>query len=244
MLEMKILIVEDDFSLALDVEMYLKYLGYSDISIIDNGRGALRLVNSENGDIDLVILDVNLNDDFTGIDVANKIIDKNIPIIFITILKDEKTFQEAMLTRPSGFLIKPFDKITLQSCIDRVFELKEKQSQEENLKSCLLEDSFFIKQNDILKRIEFDDILWIEADGNYIELHVVDKRYATKMSLTKVQQKINAPYFVRAHKKFLVNLRKVESINANSQLIINGRVIPIGSKFKTDLLKKIDSVDY
>ncbi len=242
MLKMKILIVEDDFSLALEIEMYLKSLGYTNIAVTDNGKKAIKEV--ESGGYELLIVDVNLNGDFSGIDVVNKIADKTIPVIFITMLKDEKTFQEAMLTSPSGFLIKPFDKVTLQSCIDRVFDLKEKQMEKLEIKSVVLEDSFFVKQNDVLKRIEFDDILWIEADGNYIELHLDDKRYATKMSLTKVEQKIDAPYFVRAHKKFLINIKKIDSIPSSSELIINGRNIPIGSKFRSALLKKIEAVDY
>jgi len=239
---MKILIVEDDFSLALEIEMYLKSLGYTDIVITDTGKKAIKAVEAES--YDLLIVDVNLNDDFSGIDVVNKIGAKRIPVIFITMLKDEKTFQEAMLTSPSGFLIKPFDKVTLQSCIDRVFDLKEKQTEKMDIKSVVLEDSFFVKQNDVLKRIEFNDILWIEADGNYIELHLDDRRYATKMSLTKVEQRIDAPYFVRAHKKFLVNIKKIDSIPSPSQLVINGRNIPIGSKFRPALLKKIDAVNY
>jgi len=239
---MKILIVEDDFSLALDMEIYLKDLGYNDVIVSDNSTQALKMV--EEGGVGLIILDVKLDDDLSGIDIANKLSDKNIPIIFITALKDEQTFQEAMLTNPSGFLVKPFDKITLQSCIDRVFKEQENLSEGVELKSLILDDCFFVKQNDLLKRIEFDDILWIEADGNYIELYLDNKRYAAKMSLTKVQQKMNVPYFVRAHKKFLVNIKKIDRLHSVSELLINGQVIPIGSRFRADLLNKIDKIDY
>lgn len=241
-LEMKILIIEDDFSLALDIEIYLKDLGYSDVRIMDDPRSTLDVVEREN--IELLIIDVNLEDDFSGIDLANKLQDKQIPIIFITALKDEQTFQEAMLTNPVGFLVKPFDIVTLQSCIDRLSKFKKTQANNVELDSVMLDDCFFIKQNDLLKRIEFDDILWIEADGNYIELYVHNKRYATKMSLTKVQQKMNVPYFVRAHKKFLVNIKKIDQINSSSELLINDRIIPIGLKYRAELLNKINQVDY
>ena len=236
---MKILIVEDDFAFALDIKLCLKALGYPDTIILDDSNAVSEMVENEKAD--LLIIDVNLNGDLSGIDVANKLNAKNIPIIFITALNDEQTFQEAMLVNPSGFLIKPFDKITLQSCIDRVVRREKRLLSGNKLKSMLLEDCFFIKQNDILKRIEFDDILWIEADGNYIELYVRGKRYATKMSLTKVEQKMNASYFVRAHKKFLVNIKKVDRISSSSELMINGKAIPIGSKYRAGLLKVFDS---
>jgi len=101
-----------------------------------------------------------------------------------------------MLTKPSGFLVKPFDKVTLQSCIDRVFKEQNKLSENVDLKSL------------------------------------------------KVQQKMNVPYFVRAHKKFLVNIKKIDKLYSASELLINGQIIPIGSKFRADLLNKIDKVDY
>lgn len=241
-MKMKILIIEDDFSFAVDIEIGLKALGYSDIIIIDNSKLVLDTIRKEQPE--LLIIDVNLNDDLTGIEIANQLNPQNIPVIFITALRDEHTFQEAMQANPSAFLVKPFDKVTLQSCIDRVIKKSENVSAKKSLKSMLLDDCFFIKQNDVLKRIEFDDILWIEADGNYIVIHVDDKRYVAKMSLTRVQKKMSVPYFVRVHKKFLINIKKIETLNSTTELEIKGKAIPIGSKYRLDLLEVIKSVDY
>ncbi len=239
---MKILIVEDDFSFAIDVEIGLKALGYSDIKIVDNVEDALKVVCKDGPG--LLIIDVNLNNNLSGIDLANKLAAKQVPIIFITALNDETTFREAMQVNPSAFLVKPFDKVTLQSCIDRAVRQNIKRVRRGILKSLILDDCFFIKQNDLLKKIKFADILWIEADGNYIEIHVNQRRFVTKMSLTRVQEKMNTDYFVRVHKKFLVNIRKIDDFISTSELLINGKPIPVGSRYRSNLLEIINSVDY
>lgn len=239
---MKILIIEDDFSFAVDVELGLKALGYTDITIVNNVDQVLELVQKQ--DFNLLIIDVNLNNDLSGIDLASQLRETNIPVIFITALKDEATFKEAMLVDPSAFLVKPFDKVTLQSCIDRAVKHKGTGYKKNAPKSQILDGCFFIKQNDLLKKIEFEEILWIEADGNYIDVHLSGKRVATKISLTKVQEKINVPYFVRVHKKFLINIKKVDMIISSSELLINKKIIPIGSRYRSHLMRVINSVDY
>lgn len=237
---MNILIVEDDFAFALDIEMYLNDLGYRDVEVTDKLKDAHHLIATK--DIDLVIIDVNLNNNLSGVEFAAELQSTQAAVIFVTGLNDDKTYQAARLVKHAGFLIKPFDRVTLQSCIDRIIKLKE------NAKSLpepsFVEDSFFIKQNDALRRIDCSDILWVEADGNYINIQLDGKKFVTKMSLTKMEKKFNVPYLIRAHKKFLVNIRKVDTVQSTSELLINDASIPIGPKFRSDLLKTIHQAKY
>lgn len=239
---MKFLIVEDDFSLSLELEMFLKSLNYPDTESVSNKADAISVLASKK--VDFLIVDVNLDENLGGLDLVKNIEDKDIPVIFITALKDEEIFKQVILTNPSGFLIKPFDKITLQSCIDRV--LRQKASQVnlfEDDESPILGESIFVKQNDKLKRVSFGDIHYIQADGNYIEIYLEHKRLVAKLSLTKVEQRMNVPYFIRVHKKFLVNINKIDQVKSVEEILIADKYIPVGAKYRPDLMDALNGLN-
>lgn len=113
----RILIVEDDPLISLDVSQALKGFGYDVVGAANSGLKAIELYKSAKPD--LVLMDINLKDEMDGIEAAEKI-NKERPtaIVFLTALSDEATLQRAKLTGPYGYLIKPFDPAELHSTIE------------------------------------------------------------------------------------------------------------------------------
>ncbi len=102
------------------------------------------------------------------------------------------------------------------------------------------EDYIFVKTESRGKitRITINDILYIEAFGNYIGIHTYKGKTLTLVTMKDIETQIPSNQFVRIHKSYLVNITKIESIDSN-QVFINKSPLPIGDKHKEYLLALI-----
>jgi CheY-like chemotaxis protein len=115
--EIKILVVEDENIIALNIKNKLKKLGYSVPSIASTGEEAIK-----KADItfpDLVLMDIMLKGDMDGVEAARQIRDKfDIPIIYLTAYSDDSILERAKLTEPYGYILKPFKENDLRTSIE------------------------------------------------------------------------------------------------------------------------------
>ena len=111
-----VLIVEDDFIVAKVIEKNLIDFGYTVAGLVATGNEAIAKAGSEKPD--LVLMDIHLQGDMDGIAASEKIRTAfNIPVVFLTALSDKKTFDQALVTAPYGYIIKPFSPDTLSATI-------------------------------------------------------------------------------------------------------------------------------
>ena len=112
----KILIIEDEAIVALDIKSALEQLGFEVTNIASNYDEAIVSVKSHVPDI--LLSDINLIQSKDGIETVSDIQKiKNIPIIYLTAYSDDKTIQRAIQTNPVGYLLKPFNREELKSTI-------------------------------------------------------------------------------------------------------------------------------
>jgi class 3 adenylate cyclase len=113
----KILIAEDETIIAKDIERTLIKLGYEVVGSVRSGETLLEQYTSINPD--LILMDINLEGGLSGIEVSREIQKKSeIPVIYLTAFADDRTLDEAKITEPFGFIIKPFDEDTLRTSIE------------------------------------------------------------------------------------------------------------------------------
>ena len=102
----KILIVEDEAIIAMELESQLQSLGYEVTSIVDTGEKAIEKADKDKPD--LILMDITLEDKMDGIETSKVIKDRfGIPVVFLTAYADEERIDRAKLTLPFGYLIKP-----------------------------------------------------------------------------------------------------------------------------------------
>lgn len=112
-----ILIVEDEAVSALDLSNILKNLGYQVAGIVSSGEKAIAAVDARQPD--LILMDIHLAGRMTGIEAAVKILRNHaLPIIYLTAHSEPDIVREATITRPYGFIIKPFTERELQTVIE------------------------------------------------------------------------------------------------------------------------------
>lgn len=116
MTKTKLLIVEDESIVALDIKNALVKLGHEVIACVSNAEDAMACIKKTRPDI--IIMDIHLNHSKDGIETAEDIQRvANIPIIYLTAFADDETISRAVRTNPIGYLIKPFKREELKSTI-------------------------------------------------------------------------------------------------------------------------------
>ncbi len=173
--KIKILVVEDEYIVAIDLKKVLEKLGYEVTSFVGKGEEAIKKAEAEGPD--LILMDIMLSGQLNGIQTAELIKQKfEIPVVFLTALIDEETLQKAKITEPGGYLLKPFEEKGLRSAIELAlykFEI-EKQLKE---KTRELEEEK-INNDRLLHHILPDDIIYeLKMNG------AVDPRHYESISI-------------------------------------------------------------
>ena len=116
-MQKNILIVEDEGTIALEIQNKLEEWGYSIVGTVSSGEEAIMVALNKHPD--LILMDIILKEKITGIEAAN-IIKNNfdVPIIYLTAYGDEKTIEDAKITSPQAYLLKPFDDKELKLTIE------------------------------------------------------------------------------------------------------------------------------
>ncbi len=241
MSKLKILVIEDDVSYALELEMMLTE-DYDLLPIAKSVDEALATI--EKTEVDIILSDIFLEGKATGVDLVTQIEEKEIPIVIMTFSKDETLYQRAKSKNLIGYLVKPFDNLTLRSTIELAIE--KRGLNPESIDSTGASDgkvysnSFFIRTNKQLVKVIVSDIKWIQSDGNYCIVVTNSRKYAIKLSLTKILKKLPEADFIQAHKRYLVQLSYITQIDTSTnQLFISEEVIPIGRKYKPALFDRL-----
>lgn len=114
---MRILVVEDEALIAEEIKERLTQLGSDVVDTVDTGRDAVIAAQWKNPD--LVLMDIRLKGQMTGVEAAAEIRKKRaVPIVFLTAHSDWETVQQAKLGDPFGYLLKPFNEADLVSTIE------------------------------------------------------------------------------------------------------------------------------
>jgi DNA-binding LytR/AlgR family response regulator len=228
----RIILLEDDVIYATRIEMILSESEMSLLKVFNNVKDALNFC-SEN-DVDLILSDIFLEGALTGIDFLSKMQKSQIPIILMTSSLDEQLYQSVKAIQFVHYLIKPVQRLTLISTIEKIFEEKKRKILEENA----TEPIFYVsgKDNNYLP-VLYQDILWLEADGNYTHIKTKSKKMTIKKSMVKTLIELDKR-FARCHHKYAVNKQHIKEIT-NNEISMNDILIPIGRSFRKEFLENV-----
>ncbi|RPE08340.1 DNA-binding response regulator [Chitinophaga lutea] len=99
-------------------------------------------------------------------------------------------------------------------------------------------DYFFIKCDNKLEKINFQDVLFVEALQNYVAVHTTQRKFTTYLTFKGVEEYLPAERFIKVHKSFIVAVDKIDSIDGN-ELVIGQHHIPISRNLKDEVMEKI-----
>jgi signal transduction histidine kinase len=119
-----ILVVDDESIIALSLEEDIKELGYKTAGIVASGEKAIEIAREHRPD--LILMDIAMPGEKDGIDAAAEITaELDIPIVFMTAYADEELIKRAKFVKPSGYILKPYDKREVRAVIEMALCKKE-----------------------------------------------------------------------------------------------------------------------
>jgi len=245
----KILIVEDEILVATDIEESIESLGYGVHSIVDSGQKAIDAVEKELPD--LVLMDINLKGEMSGIEAARIITQQHdVPIIYLTANADIATVNKAKVALPYGYIIKPFTDKDLQTNIEiAIFkfgnDLKLKMESEQFNTFFDLKDheknQIIVHANQGLEKINIDEVYFIEKDDEQTIIHLLDEEITTQKQFSELVEFFPKKKFIQVSDQFVINTLKVFAVKY-PEVIISDKmsVISVDADYK-EILNGIDS---
>jgi len=181
--------------------------------------------------VDVVFLDIEMQEEVNGFDLLDRLAYS--PKVILTTGNPEYAYN-AFEYNVSDFLKKPYTYQRFLNAVEKITAsapVKEESAKED--------DHFYIKTDGKLIRLMNDDILYIESMGDYVRFVTSEKKYISHNTIKWLEEKMNASMFLKVHRSYIVNIKKVSNIREN-MLYINNQEIPISKANRPEVMKRIN----
>ncbi|MFL3660683.1 MAG: LytR/AlgR family response regulator transcription factor [Polaribacter sp.] len=200
-----------------------------------NAIEAIKYLNKNR--VDLIFLDIHMPN-FNGLDFIRSLKD---PPKIILITSDPNFAIEAFeYDFIVDYLLKPLQFDRFKKAIEKA-KIKNLTlaSNETNTSANEIENDFYISIDRRLIKIDLPSIYLIEAKGDYIKIKTENKDYIVHSTLKKIEEKLPDSLFLKIHRSFIINLKKIIDIEDNS-VLIKKDVIPVSRSKRPELMKRLD----
>lgn len=221
---LKALVVDDEPLARQIIEGYCFYL--PDIEVVGSVADVFAARPFlENGNVDLLFLDINMPV-MSGISFLKSLQIKPITI-FTTAYKEHA--HEAFDLAATDYLLKPFSMERFLVAIDKAkMALKQTQNPSEN--------HTFLRSDGKLIKLIFSELYYVEAQGNQVKFVTETGTFNISQTFSSVLEILPSSLFVRSHRSFALNLKKISSIESY-RVLLQKHEIPIGNNYRDDFMR-------
>lgn len=198
----------------------------------DNPLKAAGLLSK--GNVQLLFLDIQMPK-ITGLEFL-KSVHQPPPVIFTTAYPQYA--RDGFDLNALDYLVKPISFERFLKAVLKAKEYYEVRQHNGESGARITQDYFFVKADNKLVKILFDEILFVEALQNYVTIHTVDKKYITYLTFKSVEEYLPVDRFIKTHKSYIVSASKINSIEGNDIRIGNHHV-PVSRNEKEDVMEKL-----
>ena len=230
-MKIKCVIIDDEPLARKGLKEYVSDVDFLElVGEFDNPIKATELISR--GEVQLIYLDIQMPK-LNGIDFF-KSLAKAPPVIFTTAYPQYAV--EGFELNAHDYLVKPvsfdrFFKAALKA--KEYYEIREKNVAEGTHNAA---GYFFIKADNKLIKLIYDDILFAEALQNYVVIHTKERKYITYLTFKSVEEYLPEEKFLKTHKSYIVATDKIDSIEGNN-IRIGTHDIPISRNLKEEVME-------
>jgi two-component system LytT family response regulator len=187
--------------------------------------------------VDLLFLDVEMPL-LSGIDLLRTLQHPPL-VVLITSSKDYavQAFEQAVV----DYLVKPVSYPRFLQAAQKAVEMAERAAAASEAIETAAPDAdyTFVKVDNKLVRINFDDVRYVEALGDYVHIVTGQSKHIVYSTMKAVEEKFPASRFVRVHRSFIVNFNRIQALEDNS-VIVEGKHIPVGQTYLREVMQRLN----
>ncbi len=198
----------------------------------DNPLKATELIGK--GEVQLLFLDIQMPK-ITGLEFF-KSLQHPPPVIFSTAYPQYAL--DGFEVNALDYLVKPVSFDRFLKAVMKAKEYYEVRDKNKTESSDGRNAYFFIKADNKLIKLQYDEILFAEALQNYVVIHTIDRKYITYLTFKSVEDYLPASDFIKTHKSYIVAASKIDSIEAND-IRIGQHHIPISRNLKDEVMERL-----
>lgn len=231
-----IIIDDEEMARAIIAQFVSKNTDIKIESEFSNAMQAIKYLNQNN--VDLIFLDVHMPD-FTGFDFIQTI--KNPPKVILVTSDKNFAIEAFEYECIVDYLVKPITEERFMKAIQKASSAQIPSSLPKTAQS-VSEDNlneFYVNIDRRLIKIEFNLVTIVEAKGDYIHIKTEGKNYVVHSTLKKIEDKLPKDLFLKVHRSFIINTKKIIDIEDNSVLIAKD-VIPVSRANRPELMKRLN----
>lgn len=228
MVKIRCIVTDDEPMARKGLQGYISKIDFLELVAVCENAMELNSVLKEQ-QVDLLFLDIEMPY-ITGIELLKSL--PHPPKVIFTTAYDKYAIQGFEL-EVLDYLLKPISFERFLKAANKAYDFFNR-----NVQAQTEPDHLFVKADNKLEKIRFDEILFIEAMENYIGIYLAGRKIITHSTMKALQEKLPLQKFIQPHKSYLVAIDKINSIEGNI-LHIGQFQVPISKYQKEEVLEKI-----
>ncbi len=225
------IIVDDEPLSRRVIQKYLKDLPFLNLmASCSHAFEAMEVLQKE--PIDLIFLDINMPR-LSGINFAKTL--SNPPLIIFTTAYPEFAV-EGFELEAVDYLLKPFSQERFLKAVNKASKILENKQLETASND---PDFLLIKADKKLYKLKFEEILYLQAYGDYVKVFTPEKVLLTKERLSNLENNLPENRFQKIHRSYIVSMDAIQFLEGN-QVKINDILLPVSSTYRAELLAKLN----
>lgn len=233
-------IIDDEEINRLTLEHYIELTPDLQLAAsLSDGIAGLKYFR-EGNKVDVLFLDIEMPH-LSGLDLLRVLTDP--PEVIITTARQDFAV-DAFELRVTDYLVKPFEFSRFTQAVQRVLE-RRKPAATAPAPAAEASPSadLFVKVNSKMVRVNFDEVLYVEALSDYVNIVTPKQKFIVYTTLKGLENRLaQFPNFVRVHRSYLLNTQHIESIEDNTANLKGGHFVPIGKSYQDGFFKSLAKI--
>tara|TARA_R110002126_G_scaffold291189_4_gene450849 strand:+ start:11182 stop:11886 length:705 start_codon:yes stop_codon:yes gene_type:complete len=207
------------------------------LKLVQEFSGAIQAIKYLNENkVDLIFLDIHMPN-FSGLDFIKTL--KNPPKIIFTTSDPKFAIEAFEYDFIVDYLLKPIELPRFKKAIEKAEKLLLNKNIVKDEEETSSKNDFYVNIDRRLIKIDLPSIYLIQANGDYITIKTEDKDYVVHSTLKKIEEKLPNSLFLKVHRSYIINVKKIIDIEDNS-VLIKRDVIPVSRSNRPELMKRLD----
>ncbi|OWP64670.1 DNA-binding response regulator [Hymenobacter amundsenii] len=235
-------IIDDEEINRLTLEHYISLT--DSLQLVESMDDALQGLNyfRAGNRVDVLFLDVQMPQ-LNGLDLLRILPDP--PIVILTTAHEDFAV-DAFDLRVTDYLVKPFDYARFSRAVQRALQQHEAPVAASVVApaapAVAPDNDLFVKVNSKMVRINFDEVLYIEALSDYVIIVTDKQKYIVYTTMKSLDARLPFDHFVRVHRSYILNMKRIEAIEDGSAVVPGGQHVPIGKSYQEAFFSKLNRI--